>query len=845
MTTPMMKQWHACKAKAKDALLLFRLGDFYEAFYDDAKLLSEKLEVTLTSRANIPMSGVPAHTADGYIEKLIAKNIKVAIAEQTEDPKAVKGIVKREVVKILSPGCVQNPNLLDEKSYNFFGALSFDKKGFAYSYLDLTTGSFFFFETSLQKSLLDHLYKYPPKELLVDPSLKTFDFPIYSFLKDTLKVSFSFLDKYSFDLTLSQSILKQHFEVESLEGFGLTSPLAVISSGVLLKHLSEELCQDLSHVETLQKSSAKAHLSIDAVTQHHLELMTASDHGKSLYSHIDYTKTAMGGRLLKTWLSEPSMSKLEIDTRLKTTETMLEANLCYDELLSQVKDLERMMTRITSQSFSPKDLLNLASSLRQIPAIVTKTREIKDSFLESLIAQLDPLSDLCDQIETTLTETPPLKTIYGDLIKSGVSERLDELKGLKANAQDFLIQYQMRLRAELDIKTLKVGFSKAFGYYIEVSRAQSQKMPSSFHKRQTLTNAERYISDELAEFENKILSAEEAIIKLEQTLFEALVNVCISYEKPIRSNAKILATIDCLNSYFHVAKLPGYTKPNIVDQGPLTIENGRHPIVESIEGLGSFIPNDTKLNDETKLYLITGPNMAGKSTYIRQVALITIMAQMGLHVPAEKASIGLVDQIFSRIGASDDLAKGQSTFMVEMIETASILNNATSNSLIILDEIGRGTSTYDGVSIAWAVAEYLLKTPGKQAKTLLATHYFELTELPEMFSKAKNFNIAVEETIDSITFLRKIVEGSADKSYGIHVAKLAGMPKEALQIAKRKLASLEKHPKKAAPEPTLFDPPIQNESLQLLEELQELSLESMSPIEAFDHLRLLQKRYQT
>ncbi len=843
--TPMMQQWHDCKKKAKDALLLFRLGDFYEAFYDDAKLLAKDLQLTLTKRGDIPMSGIPAHTAESYIEKLIHKGHLVALAEQVEDPKDVKGIVKREVVKRISPGCVYNPNLLKDKSYNFFAALVFEKKKFALSLLDLSTGLFQCLEVDSEKSLLEELSKTCPSELLIS---KRFEKHFPSLLEDiqiSTNTKICVKETYHFDPILCEDFLKDQFNMPTLDGFGLKDfPLAITASGALLTHLKNELFQELSHVKSLKPLTTTSYLSLDQTTLRNLEILSPSTpSSKPLLEVIDCTVTPMGARLLKGFVTHPLLDETSIQDRLNATEELLGFRPRLDLLdnLSKIKDLERLLTRIETKHHSPQDVWALKESLVPLPDISNTIQKLSHPLFERVRFNLKDLSALTQLIENTLTENPPAKNFTGNLIKKGIDSRLDELKSLKENSQKFLLKYQERLREETGIKTLKVSFNKAFGYFIEVSRGQSKNMPSSFHKRQTLVNNERFISDELQKFESDILNAEENISKLEMQLYSELRHSILTYNQALRDVASAIAHLDCYLAFSELASQKGYVKPQVDASDTLHIERGRHPVIEKADPSLNFIPNDTLLDSSDRLFLITGPNMAGKSTYIRQVALITIMAQIGLYVPAVKAHIGVVDKVFTRIGASDDLSKGQSTFMVEMTETAHILNNATHRSLVILDEIGRGTSTYDGISIAWSVAEYLLKTPSKKSKTLFATHYFELTEMEGKIPGAVNYNISVKETENGIIFLRKILKGAADRSYGIHVAALAGLPKEVLTKAAAMLKSLEKSPQatknpKNSLEPSLFDLPLKKDQ-KVLDKLKKLSIDHLSPMQAFEALR--------
>lgn len=769
--TPMMSQWQECKAQAKSALLLFRLGDFYEAFYEDAQIMSKEVGLTLTARQGIPMCGVPFHTADGYIDKLIGKGFKVAIAEQTEDPKQAKGLVRREIVKILSPGTVVNG--ADQKN-NFFVSMIQAGSLFGLAVLDLTTTEFRTFELGKEEQLIDELCRLRPTELLVS---KSFDF-----LKE-LSHHFPFVAnvKEALNPKLSFDVLAAHFDVQNLDGFGLRGQEAAITAaGSLVLYLKEELSLSLDQITSIQSDSLSPFMALDRSTMRNLEI------GSSLVNLLDETRTPMGARLLRQWIQHPLLSQPDIEQRQAEISSYIERKEISKrarEILSQVRDLERLMTKVSACSATPRDLRTLGISLSHIP-----------SLKEVLGVDLFDTGPLAGKILSSLIEAPPLRMGEGDIFQDGFHPELDRLRQMSKESMSWMAGYQMTLREQTGIKTLKVGYTRAFGYYIEVSRAQGEKIPAGFQRRQTLTNAERFITEELKQFEHQVLSAEERGKALEAELYEKLRTEVASYAGAVHGVAKRIARIDVLLSFAKVAADSHWIRPVVDASDVLEIVGGRHPVIEGSIGRSAFIPNDTHLSPNQQMMLITGPNMAGKSTYIRQVALIVILAQAGSFVPAASARIGLVDKVFSRIGASDDLARGQSTFMVEMSETALILNNATSRSLVLLDEIGRGTSTYDGISIAWAVAEYLLTTGKKQAKTLFATHYWELTKLANEYPHTANFHSAVQETASGIVFLRKIVHGGTDKSYGIHVAKLAGLPPKAIKRAEEMLQELEKKP---------------------------------------------------
>lgn len=842
----MMAQWHDCKANAKDALLFFRLGDFYEAFYEDASVISKELGLTLTARQEIPMCGVPFHTAETYIDKLVAKGFKVSIAEQMEDPKHVKGIVKREIVRTITPGTLINSQLLTDKKNNYFASLIQIGSTFGLSYIDLTTGEFCALELDSEQDLIDELFRLRPAEFLVGKKFKE-NHPI--FFKE-LSHAFSFLvsEKDPLDLKFAQEVLLCQFQVNNLDGFSLRGKVAAISAaGTLLLYLKEEMSLNCDHVLSIQSETLSHYMGLDRSCLRNLELTESMIDGSSkntLLDVLDHTCTPMGGRLLRHWIKHPLLSCSEIESRQNKVAQFLvyeKESKELRKLLERVRDLERLIMKIGARYATPRDIYALGVSLSSLPELSA----ILSTFYNCEELQKAPkLEPLFKKILSSMNDNPPLRIGEGDIFRDGYHPELDSLRALSRESMSYLARYQNILREQTGIKTLKVGFTKAFGYYIEVSRQQSEKIPSTFQRRQTLVNGERFITEELKKFEHQVLSAEERAKALESDLFEQL-RVETAKEAPlINEIAKTIGKVDCLLSLAHIAKSKKLNRPVVDESDQLEIQEGRHLIVEHVVGHSSFIANDTYLNEKEQMMLITGPNMAGKSTYIRQVALIVILAQIGSFVPAKFAHIGLIDKVFSRIGASDDLARGQSTFMVEMSETANILKNATSRSLVLLDEIGRGTSTYDGISIAWAVAEYLLTTPKKQAKTLFATHYWELTKLSEQFPHAANFQTAVQEVVSGIVFLRKIVRGGTDKSYGIHVAKLAGLPLKAIKRAEEMLKELEAKPSKEkgrreeqlslfASMPSSLPP--------FVSELKEIDINGITPIQALAKLVAWQK----
>lgn len=795
-----MAQWQECKKRAEGALLLFRLGDFYEAFHDDALLLSKELDVTLTKRQETPMAGIPFHASDGYIDKLVEKGYRVAIAEQMEDPRFVKGIVKREIVRIVTPGTLIQSGLLKDKTNNFLSCVSQVGRKMALSILDLTTADFRVLEFEGGEGLIDELYRLKPSEILLSKKWHGAQPQRAEEFHRQWGASVQIREEVHFSKEYTFSFLLRHFQVNTLDGFGLAGKEAgICAAGALLSYVGEELNLPLRHIKTLRCEGEGHYMQIDRSTQRHLELFESLHQGKeesSLFGVIDHTLTPMGGRLLKQWLSHPLLRLEEIQKRQACVGALFSSAEVRKRLrghLEGIRDLQRLSMRAETLCASPRDLGALRSSLEAILPLKEELERVGDGELNALGKRIHDLRPLVERLGSALVEAPPIRVGEGGFFKKGFHEEIDALRSFQEESYNWVAHYQARLREESQIKTLKVGYTKAFGYYIEISRGQAQRAPDFLQRKQTLVNAERFITEELKNFEYKMLHAEEQLNALEVELFTQLRREVASYAPQILESAEAVAILDCFCSLAEVAKKNGYVRPK-VDEGDLfEVKGGRHPVIEQCLKGETYIPNDLFLNaHDQRLHIITGPNMAGKSTFIRQAALIAILAQMGAFVPASEAHVGLVDRVFSRIGSSDDLSRGQSTFMVEMTETANILNNATSRSLVILDEIGRGTSTYDGISIAWAVAEYLLTQKGKQAKTLFATHYWELTEMEGLIPGAVNYNVSVYEGEEGIRFLRKIVKGSTDKSYGIHVAKLAGLPPAVVNQARERLKKLEK-----------------------------------------------------
>lgn len=847
--TPMMMQWKECKEEAKDALLLFRLGDFYEAFHQDALTISQELDLTLTERQGISMCGVPWHTLDGYVDRLITRGLKVAIAEQVEDPKLTKGLVKRKIVRIASPGTIIASTTVHDKKPNFIACIAYLHDQFGLSLIDLTSSSFFVFETADPRKLLSELYKEAPKEILLSRKNYERHRSLFNDLTFAINYRLQLEDEWRFDPMGSQELLKSLFGVHTLDGFGVKDmPAAIASAGALVSYLKDNFVT-LAHIRSMQPISSRSSLLLDRQTLTNLEIIDSGDErrkGLTLFSLLDRCITAMGSRALREWVKNPLLNPLEIAKRQDAIDELLQNELPKAPL-EHIKDLERLCIRIQTGHAGPRDFSSLQHALAYIPQLQSSIENRKCEFLKSLHEVIQPFSELRLLITSALVDNPPFRVSEGGLFKKDFNGELDELLAIRHSSHEWLLNYQEKLRQETGIKTLKVGFTRMFGYYIEVSKAQAEKMPAAFHRRQTLVNAERYLTLELKEFEDKILSADEKIMELEQKLFEELKHRVKPFLDEILKTARAIASIDVLYALAKTAQEQGYVRPVVDHSSVIDIEAGRHPIIESLVQGKHFVPNDLFLDgDSRNLMILTGPNMAGKSTYIRQIALIVILAQIGSFVPAKRARIGIVDKLFSRIGASDDLARGQSTFMVEMTETASILHQATNRSLVILDEIGRGTSTYDGISIAWAVVEYLATQENKRAKTLFATHYYELTELERNHHTVFNATVAVSEAENQIRFLHKIIRGKTDKSYGIHVAAIAGLPDIVVQRAKTLLLTLEQKEIKALEDyqckPNASNCIDTKEQL-VIQRLKTLPLDTMTPIQGlttlFDIVKIL------
>ncbi|MDQ1390990.1 MAG: mismatch repair protein MutS [Acidobacteriaceae bacterium] len=879
-STPLMRQYAAVKKEHPTALLFFRLGDFYELFFEDAIVASKELQITLTSRNKekglaVPMCGVPHHAAEGYIGKLIRKGFKVAICEQMEDARLAKKhigtkLVRREVTRVVTPGTAAD-SLLGSEENNFLAALAQvgDRVGFAA--LDLSTGEFRATEFSGEGALRrvqEELEQLRPKELLYGSAAPLFDLKTDRSQTSQPRATAAAcaetpLDDWIFAPDHAIPLLENHFGVLSLEGFGLAGrTAATAAAGAILYYVRSTQRGSLDHVDRIGWYERQNCLVLDAVTVRNLELIeplfAGTDAGITLFRSIDAAVTPMGKRLLRAWLLRPSLDLAEINARLDAVEAGVKDTIAREELrraLDGVFDLERLLSRVTLETANPRDVLALAASLGKIPAIKAAVGRLAAERLKTLLASLDELGDLRGRIETTIVPEPPLSFADGGVVAPGVDRVLDELRELSRNSKQVLAQIEQRERGRTGIGSLKVKFNSIFGYYLEVSKPNLHLVPQDYERKQTLVGAERFTTPELKEYEAKILDAQEKIVEIERRLFTELRTAIAAEAKRIRQTALALAEVDVLCSLAHVAALRNYCRPQFIasapgEAGDLEIIEGRHPVIEQQEMAGGserFVPNDLYLNAVTHtILLLTGPNMGGKSTYLRQTALIVILAQMGSFVPARSARLSVVDRVFTRIGASDNLARGRSTFMVEMTETAAILHTATARSLILLDEVGRGTSTYDGLAIAWAAVEYLHARV--RAKTLFATHYFELTELAEQLAGVKNYHVSVKETGGGIVFLRKVEPGAADRSYGIEVAKLAGLPNEVITRAREVLAEhesaerqLTEHLSPGSTSPatqlTIFTPLSQ----PVLEKLREVDLNRLTPLEALNLLAELKK----
>lgn len=865
--TPMMQQYFEIKENYKHCLLFFRLGDFYEMFFEDAVIASKELEITLTGKdwgqeERAPMCGVPFHSADGYIARLVEKGYKVAICEQVEDPKLAKGIVKRDVVRVITPGTVLDNAILDERKNNYILAVYSSAAGYGISACDVSTGEFQTTEfASIQAAnkILDEIARFSPAEVICNESF--LNNPLANQIQEKFYLYLNDIDNRMFDFATAKDAILKHFQVKTLEGYGLNKkPMAVAAAGALLWYLLETQKNELSHISSVKYYTMADFMLLDVSSRRNLELtetMREKSRKGSLLWVLDKTQTAMGARLLRKWVEQPLLSTEEVQKRLDGVEELYRDLFLREEIkdiLRSMYDFERIMSRVIYQSANARDLAALKNSIENLPLLKNILSRCKSSYLSELCANLDPLENIHALIKQAIVEDPPFSVREGGMIKSGFNGELDTYAQAKEKGTTWIKQMEEEEKEKTNIKNLKVRFNKVFGYYIEVTKSNIKEVPERYIRKQTLANCERYITPELNDLAEVILGAEEKIVAMEYQLFTEIRNAVAAEVERIQYCAYIVSVVDALQSLADVAQSMNYVKPIVDDGDVISVKDGRHPVVEKMMQ-DQFIPNDVYLDkDETRLAIITGPNMAGKSTYMRQTALIVLMAQIGSFVPAQAAHIGIVDRIFTRVGASDDLSAGQSTFMVEMTEVANILNNATAKSLLILDEIGRGTSTFDGLSIAWAVLEYIADAKQLGAKTLFATHYHELSELEGKLSGVKNYCIAVQEVGEDIIFLRKIKRGGADHSYGVQVAKLAGLPPKVIrrsgQILKQlNAADITKKAKKIAVESKenseeaakQIDMFSIGENV-MIDEISKLDVMSMTPIEALQTLFELQKK---
>ncbi|HSV26468.1 MAG TPA: DNA mismatch repair protein MutS [Sedimentisphaerales bacterium] len=860
--TPAMKQFHQFKARYPDAVLFFRMGDFYETFYEDARLTARVCGLTLTARSKgdnpIPLAGVPWHALDGYLRKMLQAGHKVAICEQVEDPKTAVGVVKRDVVRVVTSGTLTDDILLDEKKENYLCAVHLGRKSAAIAWVDISTGHFYT-QTVSEKLLLDEALKLSPAECLI-PQMRGQLFEgefrkLASEIKSLAGAAITERPSWYFDQFQAGKRLLSHFGTATLEGFGISDgDEAICPAGAIIEYLGETQKTSLGHIASLKKLSPTRCMQIDPTSLRSLEILRTirgESHKGSLLECLDATLTGPGARLFRSWLCMPLVGLNDIRLRQDAVEELIrepEVLVGIRKTLNEISDLERIAARVATSRATPRDILALGSTLGRVPALKAALNGLQAELLRHLACGADPIEDLASKIASAIEPDCPTHLRDGGVMRSGYNPQLDRLRSISRDGQSWITSYQQQESQRTGISNLKVGFNKVFGYYIEITNSMSGRVPANYIRKQTVKNAERFITDELKQYEEQVLTAEEKSLALEQRLFAELVENTAGYIDRLQKLAEMLANLDCLAGLAHTAARRNYVRPHVTDSSELSIIDGRHPVLA--ESLGSeFVPNDIELGDgRGDVIILTGPNMAGKSTYIRQAALLVLMAQAGSFIPAKSATIGLVDRIFTRVGASDELIRGQSTFMVEMTETANIINNATDRSLVILDEVGRGTSTWDGLALAWAITEYLATTT--KARTLFATHYHELTQLAELFVNVRNANVAVREWMDEVVFLHKILPGGTDKSYGIHVAKLAGLPRsitarsacilEELQTAFAKEAAgdnLTRFKTRTGSPDSLFV----EKNKSVLDRLAAIDLNNLTPIEAINLLHQVKK----
>ena len=851
-----MRQYNEVKAEYSDAIVLFRMGDFYETFSEDAKTTAKILGIILTKRSNgaatdVPLAGFPYHALDNYLHKLVNAGHRVAICEQVEDPKLAKGIVKREVIEVVTPGTITDSQALDQKANQYLASLHFGKTNVGYAVLDQSTGEFFVGECAPDR-LTESLRKFSPREVLVGESV------VYSTADwyRTLKPFMTKVEDWIYSYDQGYRSLTAHFHVKSLKGFGCESlPDGITAAGTIFHHMTQTLSGAMEHVSAIHPVLENDVMGLDGFTVRNLEifksLATQGTHG-TLIEVLDDTVTAGGGRLLKQWLNRPITDKKRLNKRLDIVGAFVEDTRIREDMrerLKNVSDIERIVGRVNNGKVTPKEINGLRLSLEQIPEIIGELKKAKDNNLNAFTKQFGDTDKVKDTIIQTLDLDAPSQIKQGNVILSGVDEELDELRKLRSGGKEWIAELQSSEREQTGIPSLKIGYNRVFGYFLEITKAHGEKVPESYIRKQTLVNSERYITPELKEYEEKILSAEEKIEAIESKLFTNLCHEILSNAATLQENASVLSRLDVLTNFGQVAKANKYVRPRLDSKSVLEIKDGRHPVVEQLlPATERFIPNNLMMDTaNNQIHLITGPNMAGKSTYLRQIGLIVLMAQVGCYVPVKAANIGLVDKLFTRVGASDNLAGGESTFLVEMNEAANILNNATERSLILLDEIGRGTSTYDGLSLAWAITEHLHNNETVSARTLFATHYHELTDLEKSLERLENHHIAVKEFGDKIVFLRQIMPGPGDKSYGIHVAQMAGLPKQVISRATEILNyHLANHPTDQKLDVEAVDDQISIFAAQesaLKSDLSELDVLNLSPLEAIRKLDALKKKH--
>lgn len=872
--TPMMQQYLETKKEYQDCILLYRLGDFYEMFYEDALLASKELEITLTGKScgqeeRAPMCGVPHHALEGYLSKLVSKGHKVAICEQMEDPKLTKGIVKREVVRIVTPGTNLNLQAIEDSRNNYLICVAYFPGKTGISVADVTTGDYYLTEVDDIRKLQDEINKYEPSEIVCNEQFFVSGYEIDD-LKERLGVTVYSLQSHYFDEDHCRKILMKHFHVNTLSGLGIEDfPTGLIAAGALLQYLYETQKTSLAHFTHLYPYLTNKYMLLDSSTRRNLELTeTLREKQKkgSLLGVLDRTKTAMGGRLLRKYIEQPLIDRAKMEQRLDAVEALSQKSVDRDELreyLNTIYDLERLLSKVSYKTANPRDLIAFRNSLAMLPSIKTVLGDLDAALLQDINDHIDSLEDIYHLIDDSIIEEPPISIRDGGMIKEGFSDTIDSLRSAKTDGKNWLAELEEADRERTGIKNLRIKYNKVFGYYFEVTNSYKDLVPEDYIRKQTLANAERYTTPRLKELEDSILNAEDKLSSLEYDLFCEIREAIAAEMERIQRTARAIAKLDVFSSLSYVAERNQYIRPSLNEKGIIDIKGGRHPVVEQMIDHDMFIENDTYLDNRKHcIAVITGPNMAGKSTYMRQTALIVLLAQIGSFVPARKADIGIVDRIFTRVGASDDLSSGQSTFMVEMNEVANILRNATVNSLLVLDEIGRGTSTFDGLSIAWAVIEHISNRKILGAKTLFATHYHELTELEDKMDNVNNYCIAVKEKGDDIVFLRKIIKGGADKSYGIQVAKLAGVPDMVIDRAKEiveqlsdndiieKVQNIEVNIKSEKRKPVKYDEvDLEQMSLfdtvkdeDIIKELQEIDVGHLTPVDALNTLYRLQNK---